>query len=254
MSDTRTPRKGKVRAWVVVLVGGLLASGLLALSAFNGIWAEGSSPATAATPAPTRSATATATPSPEPEPIQPMAPLVWEMNPTHLSIPTIGLEGEVTEYGVDNLESMTVEDATGEYVTGMGVNPPSKAHISWDSKAYRQYGLNAILSAQSEYCTPLFGHSYKNEWAVFNDVPGLPAGAEVVMTNSLGETIVYEVVSRQDIYKGDALTALEVRKSQPHEGCMQLVTCFRDGPRDVNGRTLMANILTLQVKSASRVG
>lgn len=192
-----------------------------------------------ATPSPVPTATPTPTVAPEPEP--------WEFSAVRLSIPSIDVEGEVTEYTLQDFENnrMDALNGAGEWVNNGGVNPPTPSTISWDSRAYRQHDVKAIPSAQATQCFQFFGHAYLNGGAIFDRVADLPPGAEVVVTTAT-ERLVYEVQGREDIFKGDAIDKLAIDPSKDEPLCGKLITCFAEGPR-VNGQTVQASVITLRL-------
>ena len=246
---SRGPRAPRARVWV--LIAAVIAAGsVLVVVALSG---GPSSDATTVPEHPVKvMAPATPTPTPTPTPAPTLLADPWDFTTAHISAPSIGLEGDITEYRFEDLVETTVEDASGVKTAQWSVEPATKTTISWYSAAFRQHGLKSIPSASAEYCAMVYGHSYREGGAAFDNVPSLTQGAQVVITSGNGEVLTYEVVSREDIFKGDATTAFQVDSSKPEYGCVKLVTCFRDGPRDpVTGATLMNNVVRLRLVSTS---
>ena len=197
--------------------------------------------ATTPTPAETSPApveTPTAVPAPEPTP-EPVA-TPWQFTSATLSIPSIGLEGQIAPYTPEQLVSTTVYNSDGSAATGWAVEPPDVATVSWYT------GIEGgILSATATNCAYLYGHSYLDEWAIFNDIPNIQPGSTATINTGSGENLTY---AYQDSFKLEKSSiSADPRMTEGAPGCLILITCHRDGLRDANGHTVENTVVRLQL-------
>lgn len=216
--------KGK---WLTALYWGLasLLVVVVAVTAFNVVLSpkpiseEGSLPTTVATPAST------------PVPLVASAPTEpWSFTSASLSIPSIGVNGEISEY--------TQADA----VRDDGVDPATLEMISWYS------GIEGgILSASATNTTYLYGHS-SVEAAVFNDIRLMQPGAMAVIVNGSGETLTY-VMTEPTFTVNKSELSSDTRVTEPKAGRLVLVSCYRPDGYDPESATTENVVAILQLVS-----
>jgi len=195
----------------------------------------------AATPdAGIRSATPVATPTPTstPEPTAPVEPpqFTWAT----LSIPSIGLEGDISPYTPDQLVDVTVNGKTFEKAA---VEPAAADTIAWFTGTE-----GASLSSQATGCNYVYGHTYLNSWAVFNNISQMQDGSIATITTGNGETLPYAFQEKFKVSK-DQLQA-DPRITEGGPGCLILLTCNSTGERDANGHTVENWAVVLQLQTA----
>jgi hypothetical protein len=219
-----------VMAFVAVglIVGGIFSSAIPAATEAKGE----ASPTVAASPLPSPTTTPSQVPSPMPttDPTQPSAP--WTFTSAHLSIPSVGVDGEISEYTKD----MLVDGA---------VKPPAMDTISWYS------GIEGgTLSSTATNTTYLYGHSWIHP-AAFNGVRKMVPGNTVIITTPT-ETLTYVMeepvftVSKPEL-KYDA----EVTKAE--KGRLVLVSCYRPDGYDPAAPTKENVVAVLQLVNAEPI-
>lgn len=227
-------------AWWAIGVSAvvLIVSIPLAIRALPVEAPQGSSPILAATPSATPTATPSATPTPTPTPVSCTA---WQFPDTHLSIPSVGIEGRITEY--------TPQERINN---GGQIIPPEKMSIIWDSWFCRQQNILSIPSAQAEDCIYLGGHSYKYEPAAFNSLIDMPVGAAAVLTSADGSTATYIKEAEEiTVPKATQQTDERLYPKEYIPGCLKLITCQWEGDRDGNGNTLNLRVTTLMLRQST---
>lgn len=155
----------------------------------------------------------------------------------HLSIPSVGIEGKVTEY--------TPQERINN---GGKIIPPENMSIVWDSWFCRQQNILSIPSAQAEDCVYIAGHSSKYEPAAFNELINMPVGAEATLTAADGSSVTYaKFTDEVTIPKATQQTDERLYPKEYIPGCLKLVTCQWEGARDGNNTTLNLRVATLMV-------
>ena len=215
--------------WLIgaLAIVGMVTTLSVVLSFKPSSYEAGSLSTTLATPVPI---------APVPTPVTPI-PFVasaptepWSFTSASLSIPSVGINGEVSEY--------TQADA----VRDDGVDPATLEMISWYS------GIEGgILSASATNTTYLYGHS-SVETAVFNDVRLMQPGATAVIVNGSGETLTYVMTNPTFAVNKSELSS-DTRVTEPKAGRLVLVSCYRPDSYDPNSATVQNVVAILQLVS-----
>ena len=157
----------------------------------------------------------------------------WTFSSAHLSAPSIGLEGEISEY----VFKVPDED----------IDPPTDQTISWDSTI--PGGTFSRNTANTVY---LYGHSWLNPElypgvppAIFNNLRKLEPGATLQITTPT-ETLTYVM---QDPYftvlKPDLVSDPRLKQATP--GRLVLISCYRPDDYDPNSRTVENVVAVFQL-------
>ncbi|MFZ1302057.1 MAG: class F sortase [Candidatus Microsaccharimonas sp.] len=170
-----------------------------------------------------------------------MAPEVpWQFTWANLSIPSINLNGAISQYTPEQLVGTVVYDSNGNQVSGGAVVPAEPGTIAWYT------GIpDGILSATASQCVVLYGHSYLNGGAIFDNLPNMTADSTATISTGNGETLNYSFVDSFKIAKGSL--ASDPRLSVEVPGCLILITCHRDGDRDADGHAIENTVVRLQL-------
>ena len=172
-----------------------------------------------------------ATSSPSAKPVPQAAPVTvekWLFTSASLSIPSIGVNGEISEY--------TQADA----VRNDGVDPPTTDTISWYS------GIEGgVLSASATNTTYLYGHSSVGP-AVFNDIRQMQPGAIAIITTGSGETLTY-VMSEPVFTVSKAELSSDARVTEPKAGRVLFISCNRPDGYDPDSATVENVVAALQL-------
>jgi hypothetical protein len=179
-----------------------------------------------------------ATPVATPTPTTPAEPpqFTWAT----LSIPSIGLEGDISPYTPDQLVDVTVNGVTFEKAA---VEPATADTIAWFTGTE-----GASLSSQATGCNYVYGHTYLNSEAVFNNISHMQDGSIATITTGNGETLPYAFQEKFKVPK-DQLQA-DPRITEGGPGCLILLTCNSTGERDANGHTVENWAVRLQLQTA----
>jgi hypothetical protein len=178
------------------------------------------------------------TPTSTPEPTTPAEP--WQFTWATLSIPSIGVEGDISPYTPDQLVDVTVNGKTFEKAA---VEPATADTIAWFTGTE-----GASLSSQATGCNYVYGHTYLNSEAVFNNISHMQDGSIATITTGNGETLPYAFQEKFKVPK-DQLQA-DPRIIEGGPGCLILLTCNSTGERDANGHTVENWAVRLQLRTA----
>lgn len=206
--------------------------------------------ASVATPAPLRTPLPSTAPS-TPPPTSSAKHVVeqcaqWQFPQTHLSVPSVGIEGEVTEY-----------TPTDRAANNGKIVPPEKMSIVWDSYFCRVQNIPSYPSASAGDCIYIAGHSWSDGSAAFNPLAHLPVGTEAVLSNANGENARYRSVAVKDtdgVWKNEVEILKDTQETDTRlypetllPGCLKLVTCLSEGERDANGHAISLRVATFQL-------
>jgi sortase (surface protein transpeptidase) len=146
--------------------------------------------------------------------------------PLRLTVPSIGLDGPVSEY-------------TQEMIDGYGgFDPPELSTISWDTTI--PDGLAGTDAANTVY---LYGHSWIDV-AVFNDLKNLQPGA-VASIGTANGTLCYVAQKTLKLNKAEYKINDELTDAIPNR--LVLVSCYRPGGYDPNAATVQNIVVVLQL-------
>ncbi|MFO7690045.1 MAG: class F sortase [Cryobacterium sp.] len=186
-------------------------------------------------PAPTAQPTTTpttATHQPEPSTAEPQAGatasdvVISASAPLRLRVPSIGLDGEITEY------TQAMIDERG------GFDPPELSTISWDTTIAG--GLAGTNATNTLY---LYGHSAVDA-AVFNDLKHVASGAVASVDTENGRLCYVEQKALQ-LAKAEYKYNDELTDAIPNR--LVLVSCYRPVGYDPNAATVENIVLVLQL-------
>lgn len=207
---------GAAATLVVALTAGWLGLGLGEADT------QPSAPPTTAS-SPVTQPPASATPSPAAE------AQIAASAPLQLRIPSIGLDGTISEYGQDLIDQND------------GFDPPELTTIAWDTTIAG--GLAGTDASNTVY---LYGHSAV-EPAVFNDLKDLAPGAVASIDTANGRLCYVEQKALQ-LVKSEYKTNDELTDAIPNR--LVLVSCYRPIGYDPNETTVENIVVILQLDQA----
>ena len=146
--------------------------------------------------------------------------------PLHLKVPSIGLDGAVSEYDQEMIDG------------NEGFDPPELSTISWDTTI--PDGLAGTDAANTVY---LYGHSWVDV-AVFNDLKNLQPGAVASISTANG-TLCYTAQKTLRLNKAEYKTNDELTNAIPNR--LVLVSCYRPTGYDPNAATVQNIVVVLQL-------
>jgi hypothetical protein len=146
--------------------------------------------------------------------------------PLRLKVPSIGLDGSVSEYTQEMIDEND------------GFDPPELSMISWDTTI--PDGLAGTDAANTVY---LYGHSWVDE-AVFNDLKNLQLGAVASISTANG-TLCYVAQKTLRLNKAEYKTNDELTNAIPNR--LVLVSCYRPAGYDPDAATVQNIVVVLQL-------
>ena len=207
------------------LLGG--GAALLCALSLGGIFlsSPGLGTAPSNTPTPTISRLAPATPV-APSAVPTADVVVQASAPLRLKVPSIGLDGSVSEYTQEMIDEND------------GFDPPELSMISWDTTI--PDGLAGTDAANTVY---LYGHSWVDV-AVFNDLKNLQPGAVASISTANG-TLCYVAQKTLRLNKAEYKTNDELTNAIPNR--LVLVSCYRPGGYNPDAATVQNIVVVLQL-------
>jgi len=214
-----THRKG------LMVTAVLLAVAVAAAGIVWDVWRG--SPASVAAPVPTASSTPTtapemvpsavptltATPTPTPTPVVEAAP------PTHVTIPSLGLDAAVLPYTAADAKKFAGCYSDGKVLC---IEPPTDANVYWSQTEIAGIPFENPVGTDTQGTAYLFGHATDSGSGVFTRLYQMQAGQIVLVSTANGQ-LTYQVDQVETVLKPDFGALPVVTEQVPGE--LLLVTC-----------------------------